>query len=450
MINFIKELAKKIDSMSGQTFYVGGYIRDTILGISNEDIDIEVHGISAESLKSILSTFGTVKLVGESFGVFRVGHYDIDIALPRTETSIGNAHQDFDVSIEPFIGTKLASKRRDFTINALMKNILTGEIIDEWGGLSDLQNGIIRHIDDKTFIEDPLRVLRAAGFAARFNFEINEQTLQLCSTIDISNLPKERIFEELSKALLKSNTPSIFFENLNKMGHLNHWFPELQNLQGILQSELHHSEGDAYVHTMMVINNAAQTKGAAYNPLSFMLSALCHDFGKAVTTEITDGKITAYGHDVAGVDIANTFIKRLTNENNIRKQVLNHVELHMKPNMMILKSRKKSLMKLWDSSVCPYDLILLAEADKQGRYNGQTELTQLQIQSLNQYLVLMKTPEVSGKDLIALGLKPSPLFTEILEFTHKLHLAGRPKEDAIRQAIGTFKIRTKENKHANH
>ena len=444
-MDFVTELAKKISEKSGRTFYVGGYVRDSILGIPNKDIDIEVHGIPVEDLKNILLEFGEIKLVGESFGVFRVGHYDVDISLPRTEVSIGDGHRDFEVDVDPFIGTKLASKRRDFTINALMKDVLTGEIIDEWNGLKDLENKVIRHIDSLTFIEDPLRVLRAAGFASRFDFKIATETIILSSAMNITELPKERVFEEISKVFLKSKQPSIFFETLIDMVQLSSWFEEVENLIYVPQSSEHHPEGNVWNHTMIALNNAASKLEEAENPLAFMFSVLCHDFGKIVSTEEVEGKIKSIGHDIEGVIITETFLDRITNEKALKKIVLNHVELHMRPNMMIKRSRKKSLMKLWDSSVCPNDLILLAYADKYNRYDDQDVITALQRRSLQEYEDLILQPQVMGADLVKLGLKPSPQFSEILEFTHKLHLAGVDKEDAIKHAIGSFKLRRKIN-----
>ena len=440
-MDFVIELAKKVSEKSGRTFYVGGYVRDSIIGTSNKDIDIEIHGIKVNELKEILTEFGEVKLVGESFGVFRVAHYDVDISLPRTEASIGEGHRDFDVDVDPFIGTKFASRRRDFTINALMKDVLTGEIIDEWNGLIDLKNKVVRHIDTVTFIEDPLRVLRAAGFASRFNFDIANETIQIAAMMDITKLPKERIFEEVSKVFLKSRQPSIFFESLRTMAQLSFWFKEVNDLIGVQQSPEHHPEGDVWNHTMIALDNAASKSEEAEKPLAFMFSVLCHDFGKVVSTEEVEGKIKSIGHDEKGIVIAERFLNRLTNEKVLTKTVLNHVELHMRPNMMIKRSRKKSLMKLWDSSICPSDLILVAYADKSNRYNDQDTTTALQRKSLQEYEDLMAKPQVMGADLVKLGLKPSPQFSEILEFAHKLHLAGVDKDSAIKHTIGSFKLR---------
>ena len=172
--------------------------------------------------------------MGKSFGIYGIKGYSLDIALPRTERPIGSGHRDFEVKTDPYIGTFEASKRRDFTINALMENVLTGEIIDHFSGQNDLKEGVIRHIDDNTFRDDALRVLRAAQFAARFNFTIADETIWLCKTIDLSTLSCERIMLEMKKALIKSDKPSIFFEELRQMNQLSVWFPEVKELQLVL------------------------------------------------------------------------------------------------------------------------------------------------------------------------------------------------------------------------
>ena len=136
------KIAKKVKEVGGIAYFVGGYVRDSILDIPNKDIDIEIHGIKPEILKNILSELGDIQTIGNAFGIYNLKGYDLDIALPRKERCIGTGHKDFEVYVDPYIGTHAAARRRDFTINALMKNILTGEIVDEFNGLNDLKNHI--------------------------------------------------------------------------------------------------------------------------------------------------------------------------------------------------------------------------------------------------------------------------------------------------------------------
>ena len=171
-LNMSRKIAALVNELGGKTYYVGGMVRDELLGIESKDVDIEVHGITPGQLENILDSVGEKLKIGASFGIFSLRGYDIDIAMPRTEQATGRGHRDFEVFIDPFLGVEKAATRRDFTVNALMKDVLTGEITDCFGGIEDLKNGILRHVNDKTFVEDPLRALRAGQFAARFNFKI--------------------------------------------------------------------------------------------------------------------------------------------------------------------------------------------------------------------------------------------------------------------------------------
>ena len=256
MDDIVKKIAYKVKEAGGKTYYVGGYVRDKLLGIDNKDIDIEVHGIVPGKLEEILNSLGNKIEYGSSFAIYSLKGYNIDIALPRSEKPTGKGHKDFEIEIDPFIGEYKAARRRDFTINSLMQDVISGEIVDCFGGINDLNNKIIRHVDTKTFVEDPLRVLRAAQFASRFNFNIAKETIELCKSIDLSFLSKERIEEELKKALIKGQKPSIFFESLRQMNQLDYWFKEVKGLIDLRQDTIYHPEGDVWIHTMEVIDRA--------------------------------------------------------------------------------------------------------------------------------------------------------------------------------------------------
>ena len=439
------KIARQVALSGGRTFYVGGLVRDRLLGIENKDIDIEIHGIPAEELKNILSGLGEVTVMGASFGIYGLRHYEVDIALPRMENAIGRGHKDFEVITDPFIGPEKAALRRDFTINAMMEDVLTGEILDFFGGREDLEKGIIRHVNAETFVEDPLRVLRAAQFASRFGFRIAEETISLGKTMDLSALSMERITGELEKALLKAGQPSVFFEELRRMEQLHTWFPEMEDLIGVAQPPSHHPEGDVWNHTMLVLNEAAGLRALAGEPRYFMYAALVHDFGKAVTTEIIDGKIHSYGHEEEGLPIVSRFISRLTSETALAKYVLNMTELHMKPNMLAAQnSGRKAFMKLFDRSVCPEDLLLLAKADYLGRALPDRNYPEESIlrEMLASYDDLMSRPYVQGRDLVAAGIRPGPLFKEALDYGHALRLAGVPKEQALPQVLAMIRRNT--------
>lgn len=440
------KIAKEVSKLNGHTYYVGGYCRDKCLGTVNKDIDIEVYGVTADQLRNILDKFGERLEHGKSFGVFGIKGFDIDIALPRTERCIGTSHTDFDVNVNPFMSTYEGALRRDLTMNALMIDVLTDEWVDHFGGINDIKNGIIRHVNTETFKEDPLRVLRVAQFAARFNMSVASETQKLCATMDITTLSKERIFIEVKKALEKSETPSIFFNVLRDMGHLIEWFPELQQLIELPQNELYHPEGDVYTHTMLVLDNVSTNISTdTSNVLGIKLAAVCHDMGKLVTTELIDGQVHAYQHELYGEDIAKVFLNRFTDNKKLIDYVCNMTKLHMAPHQTYNnKSRMKKTNKMFDSSLCPKDLILLAYCDSLGKYDEDVGYNPNALEELqwlndryNMFVEVMSRPYIKGQDLVNAGLKPGSYFSELMELAHKLRLAGVNKNDSLRQVLAT-------------
>ena len=451
-LELAKRLAEAVGRAGGRVYYVGGWVRDRLLGRENKDIDLEVHGVTPEALTAILETLGEPVTKGASFGVMGLRHSELDIAMPRSERATGRGHKDFAVFVDPFLGEEKAAMRRDFTINAMMENVLTGEVLDFFGGLEDLAAGRIRHVNDESFAEDPLRVFRAAQFAARFRFVIAEETRALSAGMDVAALAGERVMGELEKALLKAERPSIFFEELRRMGQLSRWFPEAEALIGVPQPPRHHPEGDVWRHTMQVLDEAAALREEAKEPLWLLLTALCHDFGKAVTTEEIGGKLHAYGHETEGLALVKAFVTRLTGETKLRQYVLNLTELHMRPNMMAAQGAKaKGFMALFDRAVCPEDLLLLAKADFLGRQGGEAAREALAAeyepteQALREMLALyrerMAQPGLQGRDLIEAGIAPGPVFHEALEYAHKLQLAGLGRDEQLRQTLGYIRKR---------
>lgn len=432
------EIAELVNKYGGTTYYVGGFVRDRLMGIENKDVDIEVHGISPEKLKEILDRVGEPLSFGSSFGVYSLRGSDLDIAMPRMERAVGGGHRDFEVMVDPFIGVERAAQRRDFTMNALMENVLTGELVDCFGGRADLEAGVIRHVDAGSFVEDPLRAFRAAQFAARFGFEIAAETIELCKTIDVSTLSRERVEEELKKALLKGRKPSLFFENLREMGQLSGWFSELEPLIGLEQDPLFHPEGDVWTHTMEVLDRAAEFRDDVSDAYSFMMFALTHDLGKTVTTEFVKGRIHAYNHEIDGMPIVEKLIDRIISENSVKRYVRNMVPLHMRPNVAAYnRPSLKSTNRMFDAAVAPKDLVYFAMCDKpvlagNEKFEGDTGFL---FERLAEYEQIMAKPHVTGKDLIDAGLEPGEDFSDVLAHAHKLRLAGIEKESALRQTL---------------
>lgn len=437
-LDMAHKIAEAVSKKSGEAYFVGGYVRDLQRGEQNKDIDIEVHGIAPKELENILDSLGQRINIGESFGIYALKGYTLDIAMPRREKLTGKGHRDFDILADPYIGTKKAAVRRDFTVNALMQNILTGEVLDFFGGQEDLKNKIIRHVNNETFCEDSLRVLRAAQFAARFEFEIADETVELCKKIELSFLSKERIAGELYKALLKAEKPSLFFESLRKMNALEPWLSEVGALIGIEQNRRYHAEGDVWNHTMMVLDAASSLRKNVKNQRAFMLSALTHDFGKAVCTEVVNGTIRSHGHEIKGLPIINEFLHRITNERAVIQYVMNMAELHMQPNKLAAdKSSVKATNRLFDKSCEPLDLVYLATADNMGKISECSDCSNLDflLERLEVFEKTMQKPYVTGKDLIDAGLEPDENFSDILGYAHKLRLAGVDKDNALKQTL---------------
>lgn len=441
-------LAQSISEEGGRAFLVGGYVRDSLMGSSNKDLDIEVHGVTPARLEELLDNLGSRLTAGVSFGIYGLKGYDLDIAMPRMEHATGRGHRDFTVFVDPFIGPEKACQRRDFTVNAMLMDVLTGEILDPCCGQEDLQKGILRHVNDKSFAEDPLRVLRGAGFAARFGFTVAEETVELCRTMDLSALSRERVMGELTKALLKAPRPSEFFRVLRRMNQLETWFPEVSALIGVPQNPRYHSEGDVWEHTLMVIDQAATMREKVDNPLALMLAAVTHDFGKALCTEKIGGVFHAYAHEKKGLVPARVFLSRLTREQKLTRLVLNLTEYHMKPNGEAAAGVSvKTTNRLFDSALDPEALLALAKADNLGRITAEElpDYEDFLRERLDIYREMMSRPHVTGADLVKAGLKPGPAFSQCLDYAHKLRLAGVEKPLALKQTLAQYRKQEQEN-----
>lgn len=444
-------IAQAVAQEGGRVYLVGGCVRDQLTGTKGKDVDIEVHGVAPGVLENILDNLGQRLAIGESFGLYVLKGYNLDIAMPRKERAVGRGHRDFDILVDPFLGPKEAARRRDFTVNAMMKDLLTGELLDFYGGQTDLKQGILRHVDDTTFAEDPLRVLRCAQFAARLKLAVAPETLALCRGMDLSALSRERVDGELEKAMVKAERPSVFFETLREMEALEVWFPEVKALIGVLQDPVHHPEGDVWIHTMRTLDEAAAMRDRVSMPYAFMLSALAHDFGKAVCTQTVKGRIHAYEHETKGQPLIHTFLTRLTGETDRIRYVEELTKLHMQPNLMAsVRPGMKSTNRMFDRTRYPEDLLCLAAADYRSipgppPYGDKEAFLQ---ERLTLYRQTMARPYVMGKDLIEAGLSPGQHFSQLLAYAHKLRLAGIHKSSALMQtlAYGRSLCRQKEEK----
>ena len=435
-----KQIAHKVKEYHGRAYYVGGYVRDYLLNIENKDIDIEVYGISEDQLINILKTISTPISKGKSFGVYGLKGSSLDIALARKETKIGNKHNDFNIDVDPYIKPSIACLRRDFTINALMMDILTEEIFDYVGGIYDLKHKIIRHIDDKTFIEDPLRVLRACQFAARFDFDIDLKTKQLCQNIDISYISKERVEEETKKALLKAKKPSSYFNHLKDMNQLRYFYKPLYDLIDVAQNPKHHKEGDAYIHAMLALDNATYFKNEVSDQYKFLNLALYHDIGKAKTTKLNDkGYIQSINHEAVGSNMVDEII--YLKDKKMIKYLKENILYHMELNKLYTNSKNiNKYCKLLNKVKYPKDLIYFSLVDKmsQGNRFSMEELNQELHDLLKVYDIYkerLKIDVITGDDLIKAGLTPNENFKILLQRAEELRMCNITKEYALKQLL---------------
>lgn len=461
----ITDIAELVRRNGGRAFLVGGCVRDCLMGLEPKDWDLEIYGIEPERLKELLEAFvhqgfddkgarSQLNVVGEAFAVYKIGD-DLDISLPRRERKSGRGHRAFLVEGDPYMSFEEACSRRDFTINAILKDPLSGEIIDPFHGRRDIEQKIIRHISDTAFPEDSLRVLRAAVFAARFEFDIAGETVELCKQIDVTDLPRERIWGELEKLLLKARRPSIGLKWIYDFGVARQIFPELQALVGVPQEPEWHPEGDVDVHTMMVVDEARKLIDDLDYPrkVTVMLGALCHDFGKPATTEFVDGRIRSRGHDEAGVAPTISFLDRLgiytLHHFDVRQQVVELVRYHLKPGEFY-KSKTPVGVGAFRRLARKVELDLLyrvAKADSLGR-NPEwlpperrfgSEAQEWFIERVRELEIEKRAPQpiLMGRHLIEIGLSPGPEFKRILNEVYEMQLDGRISD--LKEAVAAAK-----------
>ncbi|MBA2333589.1 MAG: HD domain-containing protein [Acidobacteriota bacterium] len=453
----IIDLAKSVEAIGGRAMLVGGCVRDELMGSEPKDLDVEVYGIGPEKLKEILEAFGSVNEVGEAFTVYKIGS-DLDISIPRRERKVARGHRGFIIEGDPGMTFEESAKRRDFTINAILKDPLTNEIIDPYDGRKDIERKLLRMVSPETFAEDSLRVLRGAQFAARFEFDIAPETVEICKSIDVTDLPKERIWNEMEKLLLKAEKPSIGLKWLYVLGVVDQIFPEMKALVGVPQEPAWHPEGDVDVHTLMVADEARKLiNDLPYEKkVSVMLGAVAHDFGKPPTTEFFDGRWRSHSHDEAGVGPTLTFLDTLgiytLNGYDVRNQIVQLVRYHLKPGEYF-KAKSPvgdGAFRRLSRKVEPDLLYRVAKADSLGR-NPEwlpvekwfgSEAQEWFIEKVRELQIEQKAPEpiLMGRHLIEIGFDPSPSFKKVLDTIYELQLDGKiiSLDEAIFEARKLF------------
>jgi len=437
----VLELARTVREAGGRALLVGGCVRDMSMGLAPKDWDLEVYGIEPAKLREILDHYGNVNVVGEAFTVYKLGA-DLDVSLPRRERKSGRGHRAFVIEGNPTMTFAEATRRRDFTINAILKDPLTEEVLDPFGGRQDIDKKTLRAVSPETFVEDSLRVLRAAQFAARFQFEIEPETVALCRTIDLSDLPPERIWGELEKLLLLARRPSLGIDWLRKLSATDQMFPEIKSLLDVPQDPEWHPEGDVYVHTLLVVDGARELINDLPHAkqVTVMLAALCHDFGKPATTEFIEGRWRSRGHEEAGVAPTERFLDRLNIHTltgyDVRAQVIALVREHLKPGEFYKKRDEvgdAAFRRL--ARKCELDLLYrVARADSLGRnaswvprgkwYDAAAQEWFIQHAKELQVEKRPPAPLLMGRHLLEMGVNPGPMMGELLNAVYEMQLDG--------------------------
>ena len=439
-------IVKAVQAAGGRALFVGGWVRDRLRGRASKDIDLEIYGIAADRLRTLLERIGPVGVVGESFTVYKVG--PIDVALPRGESKTGRGHRGFTVTGDPNLTIDLAARRRDFTINAIAWDPQTDGYLDPYHGRDDLARRLLRAVDPGTFGDDSLRVLRAVQFAARFDLQIDTATKSLCRSIALDDLPAERVWGEVEKLLLQAARPSVGFKLAQELGVIDRLFPELAALVGCPQEPEWHPEGDVWIHNLLVVDEARTRVDDLPRPqqVAVMLGAVCHDFGKPSTTAVVDGRIRSYDHEEAGVTPTETFLDRLNIHSldgyNVRQQVIGLVAHHLKPGMWhkardgVGDSAFRRLARKVDLEL----LARLAKSDCLGR-TGRFDCSAMDwfVDRARALGVQHEAPQplLLGRHLLELGLSPGPRIGQILSLVYEQQLDG--KVDTIESALQTAK-----------
>ena len=429
----VHAIAKAASLAGGRALVVGGVARDRLLGLASKDIDLEIFGIADDRLRALLEPFGRLEAVGQSFPVYKVGN--IDVALPRRESKTGRGHKGFTVVGDPTMTFADAARRRDFTINAIGFDPLTGEYLDPFGGRDDLAARRLRVVDPDRFADDSLRVLRAVQFVARFDLTVDRDTRTLLAGIALDDLPAERVWGEMEKLLVQAPTPSPGLQLAQDIRVVARLFPELEALVGCPQEPEWHPEGDVWVHTLMVVDQARTRIDDLDRAgrIAVMLGALCHDLGKPPTTAVLDGRIRSLGHEEAGVPPATSLLDRLNIHSidniDVRREVLAITAHHLKPGAWF-KVRDEvgdGAFRRLAQKVNMEWLARVAKSDCLGR-TGYFDCS-----AMDWFLERARSlgvehapagPLLLGRHLIGLGVPPGPAMGALLKDVYERQLDG--------------------------
>jgi putative nucleotidyltransferase with HDIG domain len=438
MLEQARALAKILTSAGHTAYFAGGCVRDKLLGVDPKDYDIA----TSATPHQVLALFPGSNEVGAHFGVVIVKHegQHVEIATFRTDGSYGDGRRPDSVT---FSTPDEDAHRRDFTINGLFENPITGEVIDHVGGLPDLNARVIRAIGTPAhrFQEDALRLLRAVRFSTTLGFPIEPVTLAAikANAYLLDKISPERIRDEFAKIITSPNRRRGL-ELLVASHLIEHFIPEVLPLMGCEQPPLWHPEGDVYVHTCIMLEMLE-----ADAPLALCLAVLLHDIAKPPTqTTDPDGRIRFNGHDTMGAEMAEVILTRLKYPNAVIRDVVHMVSRHMQF-MNVQQMRKAKLKRFMSEPTFEFEMEL--HRVDCASSNGFTDNYEFLNEKSEEFASepLIPPPLITGKDLIEKGLKPGPRFKEILEEIQTEQLENRlsTREEAL-DFLETLLIKTED------
>jgi len=437
----LNHLLEAITEAGGDSYLVGGCVRDLVMNREPIDLDIEVFHLSPDTLENILRLNVPINIVGRAFSVYKVAGTEIEFSLPRKDSKIRSGHRGFEVTCEPDLPYSEASRRRDFTMNAMGISLRDSTILDPWNGMRDIENQRLEIVDESTFTEDPLRVLRACQFISRLDFTPSDRLIACSRTMRIEDLPKERIYSEFEKMLLGAR-PSRGADFLMSTGWIR-YFPEWAALIGVPQDPEWHPEGDVWDHTLKALDEGvALSYGSKRKDIVLMLGILCHDFGKAVTTELREGRYRSIGHSRAGVYRAEEFLRRLTDDKPLIAGVKKLVGEHLAPQFLYKQEAGPSAIRRLARRLSPEVSIDMLERCSRADFKASGVGIQDEypagdwiLEQADLHLVRHEpeSPVLMGRHLLEIGLTPGPQFGIILRRAHEIQLdEGERDVDTLR------------------
>lgn len=432
-------ICKAVRNAGGRAVLVGGSVRDLLLGLASKDFDLEVYGLDPEPLRALLETFGPLNTVGESFTVYKLAlgepRIEIDVSVPRRESKSGRGHRGFTIDGDPHMSFEEAARRRDFTVNAILFDPLTEETIDPFGGMKDLKDRVLRAVAADTFVEDSLRVLRAMQLAARFEMTIDPETVALCRSIDLSDLPRERVCGEFEKLLTKAERPSIGLAIAYDLGILGELFPAIHALVGCPHHPTAPEQGDAFEDTKLRVDKAARLAEdlPTEKRITLLLAALCHDLSKPLATGIATDSREATDYSEAAVGLTRSVLDKLgvhtLSGYDVRGQVLALVRERLAPNRFyeqrgfLPDGAIRRIAQRVDLDL----LYRLARANGlSGGATSSPDSADWFIEKARRLGVEHGPPQplLLGRHLIEQGVEPGPRMGEILRRVYEIQLDG--------------------------